>query len=375
MHETLRQLGEQAPELPEDLWRFRVMADTAPVLLWIADTDGLCKFFNQPWLAFTGRTMEMEIGNGWAEGVHPEDFQTCMDTYMNAFVAREPFRMEYRLRRADGEYRWVLDTGVPMRAPEGTFSGYIGSCVDVTEFRAARDELDRKVRERTAELEAFCYSVSHDLRAPIRHVDGFAHALDEDCGEMLDANGRGHIAGIRQAAARMAELIDDLLQLSRLGLVELRTEPVDLSALALSVIAELRAAEPARQVHVSVAPGLQAQGDPHTLRIAFHNLLANAWKFTSKTPDARIDVGGLLKNGQDVCFIRDNGAGFNMDFAARLFGPFQRLHTEHDFPGIGIGLAIVRRVAHRHGGRVWAEGAVGKGATFFVALPPAKPDG
>jgi light-regulated signal transduction histidine kinase (bacteriophytochrome) len=172
----------------------------------------------------------------------------------------------------------------------------------------------------------------------------------------------------------MSELIDDLLQLSRLGLVELRTEPVDLSELAQSVIAELRATEPERQVHASVAPGLLVQGDPHTLRIAFYNLLANAWKFTSKTAEPRVEVGGSIKNGQQVCFIRDNGAGFNMDFAARLFGPFQRLHTERDFPGIGIGLAIVRRVAHRHGGRVWAEGAVGKGATFFVALPPAKPD-
>ena len=173
--------------------RFRLMADSSPVLLWMAGTDGLCDFFNVPWLDFTGRPLEAEVGNGWAEGVHFEDFQRCMHTYLEAFVQRRPFRMEYRLRRADGEYRWLLDTGIPRYTPDKDFAGYIGSCVDITELREAREALEQRVRDRTADLEAFTYSVSHDLRAPARSVVGYSDMLAEDHGSGLDDEGRHRI--------------------------------------------------------------------------------------------------------------------------------------------------------------------------------------
>ena len=359
-------------QLQESELRFRIMADTAPVLLWMAGTDANCSFFNQPWLEFTGKSLEQELGVGWAEGVHPEDFQACMHTYLESFVARRGFRMEYRLRRADGDYRWILDTGVPRFTPSGRFAGFIGSCIDITDLKSVHDELERKVAERTAELEAFTYSVSHDLRAPLRHIAGLSQALLEDCGPALDQAGLEHAQGIIAAAARMGHLIDDLLRLSRMGTVELRVERVDVSALARSILDELARAEPARRPELAIAPGMELEGDRDSLRIALTNLLENAWKFTSKTAAARIELSLAERGGEQVLCVRDNGAGFDPSFATRMFAPFQRSHRSEDFPGLGIGLAIVRRIAHRHGGRVWAEGAVGRGAAFYLALPRAQ---
>jgi len=349
--------------------RFQLMADTSPVLLWIAGTDGLCTFFNQRWLEFTGRPLERELGNGWAEGVHPEDFSRAMDTYLDAFVARASFRMEYRLRRADGAYRWLLDTGVPRFLSRGEFAGYIGSCIDITDSRLARDDLDRLVRERTAELESFAYSVSHDLRAPLRGIDGFSHALLEEYGDKLDNTGRAYLDRVRDAAQRMARLIDDLLQLSRISRGELRATRCDLTELAHAAFRTLREREPGRVVELLVADGLFVTADAQLLEIALDNILGNAWKFTANTPNARIEILTELFDAEIVIKVRDNGAGFDMAYAAKLFLPFQRLHTASEFPGTGIGLATVARIVRRHDGRVWATGEVDSGATFHIALP------
>jgi PAS domain S-box-containing protein len=363
--------------------RFRAMADSAPVLLWMSGLDGECNFFNETWLRFTGRPLERELGNGWAEGVHPEDFQSCMHVYMESFVARQAFAMTYRLRHADGEYRWLLDQGRPRFDPDGTFLGFIGSCVDVTEERLAREALGRlnedlegHVRRRTAqlevangELEAFAYSVSHDLRAPLRAVGGYSQLLLEEYGQRFDDEGRVMLGRMRDASQRMARLIDDLLHLSRVTRMEMRREAVDLSAIAHETFAELLQAEPDRQVELVVAPGLSASGDPVLLRVLLDNLLRNAWKFTGKKENPRIEVGeGRAPDGRRAFFVRDNGAGFDMTYAAKLFGAFQRLHSEAEFPGTGIGLATVQRIASRHGGRVWAESVVDEGATFHFSL-------
>jgi PAS domain S-box-containing protein len=237
-------------------------------------------------------------------------------------------------------------------------------------------ELEARVRERTArlqeinaELESFCYSVSHDLRAPLRGVDGFSQALLEDYAPLLDAAGQDYLHRIRQAAQRMGNLIDALLLLSRVTRTELQQEPIDLSAMAHAIAAELQQQEPARDVTFVIGDGLQATGDPRLLRIVLENLLGNAWKFTAKHPQARIEVGGLPQpDGSMVYFARDDGAGFDMAYADRLFGAFQRLHRVHEFAGTGIGLATVQRIIHRHGGRVWAEAAVEQGATFYFTL-------
>lgn len=237
---------------------------------------------------------------------------------------------------------------------------------ELAETRAALvEELERK----NGELEAFSYSVSHDLRAPLRIIDGFSHALLEDESDKLGPKGRHDLQRIRNAAQRMGQLIDDLLQLSRVTRADLRRTPVDLSEVARTVAAELHLREPGRNVAVQIGPGLVVDADARLMRVLFDNLIGNAWKFTSKVSDARIEVDVLERDGGAVYYVRDNGAGFDMEYGERLFSPFQRLHSEVEFPGTGIGLATVRRIVDRHGGRVWAEGAVERGATFFFTLP------
>jgi PAS domain S-box-containing protein len=361
-------------QLRETDVRFQIMADTSPVLLWMSGTDGLCTFFNQRWLAFTGRAMEMELGNGWAEGVHAEDFQRCMTRYLDSFVARKSFRMEYRLRRADGEYRWLLDTGVPRYLPSGAFAGFIGSCIDITEFKRVRDELDVRVRERTAELEAFAYSVSHDLRAPLRRIDGFSQALIDEHGAKLDPSGYDYLQRVRDAAQRMGALIDGLLQLSRIGRSDPQLAKCDLAEITRTAAVALREREPARDVELQINGDMIVRGDARLLRIAVDNLLGNAWKFTSRTPQPRIAVSSVEQNGERVFVVRDNGAGFDPAYAHKLFGAFQRLHSSDDFPGTGIGLATVHRIVRRHGGRIWAESVLGAGATFYFTLPEPAPE-
>jgi DNA-binding response OmpR family regulator len=233
----------------------------------------------------------------------------------------------------------------------------------------ARAELTSELERKNRELEAFSYSVSHDLRAPLRSIDGFSQALLEDYAPQLDAEGRNHLNRIRSGAQRMGELIDDLLALSRVSRAELHSTRIDLGALAESVLAELRRNAPNRDVEVSVEPALMADADRRLMLVALENLLGNAWKFTGKRDGARIVVGKAQVEHESAFFVRDNGAGFDMRYSNKLFSPFQRLHSPDDFAGTGIGLATVYRVIDRHGGRVWAESAPGEGATFYFTLP------
>ena len=238
--------------------------------------------------------------------------------------------------------------------------------------------LERRVRERTdaleaanAELEAFSYSVSHDLRAPLRALDGFSLALLEDYGAGLDDEATDYLSRIRGASQRMARLIDDLLMLSRVTRRDMRSQQVDLSAIAVAVAADLAADDVARKVRFTVAENMTVDGDPDLLDVALRNLLGNAWKFTSRTDGAEVSVGVEEQDGERRFYVRDNGAGFEKQYADKLFVPFQRLHGEEEFPGTGIGLATVQRIVRRHGGRIWAESAVEEGATVFVTLPSA----
>ncbi|NMG07001.1 GAF domain-containing protein [Brasilonema sp. UFV-L1] len=219
------------------------------------------------------------------------------------------------------------------------------------------------------ELEAFCYSVSHDLRAPLRGIDGFSQALLEDYFDLLDTTGQDYLRRIRGATHRMGQLIDDLLNLSRVTRSDMHLETVNLSLLARGICTELQQSQPERQVEFVIQTGLIAQGDSRLLRVLLVNLLNNAWKFTSKHLQARISFGASQsESGKSVYFVRDDGAGFDMAYTNKLFSPFQRLHGMNEFPGNGIGLATVQRIVHRHGGRVWAEGAVEQGATFYFTL-------
>lgn len=239
-----------------------------------------------------------------------------------------------------------------------------------------REAKERELHLRTAELEAaiqeiesFSYSVSHDLRAPLRAIDGFSRILIEDHAEQLDAEARAALDRVRGAVQRMGGLIDDLLGLSRVGRARMQRTTVDLSQLVSEVVDQLRTASPGRSVEVVIPPGFQVYGDEQLLRLIIENLLGNAWKYTNRTASARIELGRRTERGETVYFVRDNGAGFDMQYAGKLFQPFQRLHRTEEFEGTGVGLATVARIVLRHGGRVWAEAEVGKGATFYFTLP------
>ena len=239
------------------------------------------------------------------------------------------------------------------------------------ELQERNESLRRNAAELLAantELDAFAYSVSHDLRAPLRSIDGFSQILLEDYSEKLDEAGRESLQRVRAASQRMGTLIDDLLKLARVTRAEIRTEDVDLSGMAREIVADLQRTTPERQVEFEIAPGLKARGDTRLLRVALDKLLRNSWKYTAKQPAPRVEFRSADANGGRTFMVRDNGAGFDMKYADKLFGVFQRLHSAADFEGTGIGLATVRRIINRHGGRIWAEGAVDQGATFYFTL-------
>jgi light-regulated signal transduction histidine kinase (bacteriophytochrome) len=248
------------------------------------------------------------------------------------------------------------------------------------EIGALNAELEVRVDQRTAELvvannnlEAFAYSVAHDLRSPLRALSGYSEALTEDYGDRLDDTGRWYADRIQAATERMGKLIDDLLLLAQVSRTDMNTEPVDLSAEVTAITAELHAREPGRAVRFAIHDGVRVTADRSLIRTVLQNLVENAWKFTAKRDDAIIEFGTTVTGDARVCcYVRDNGAGFDPAFTGKLFQPFQRLHAVTEFPGTGIGLASVQRIVERHGGRVWAEGAVGQGATFYFTLNPAQ---
>jgi PAS domain S-box-containing protein len=277
--------------------------------------------------------------------------------------------LEEPIHTANGK-RWLHTKKVPILDESGVPRYLLGISQDITNAKQHQQALlDAKERAEAAnkELEAFSYSVAHDLRAPLRAIDGFSQSLFEDYGDRLDEEGHRYLQRVREQAQRMAMLIDDLLALSRVTRHELSPETVDLGEVARTVVAQLQR-DGDRDVDVHIATNLTTQADPRMIAIAFDNLIGNAWKFTSKTPAARIEVGQLHKDSERVFYIRDNGAGFDPQYGHKLFGVFQRLHTEREFPGTGIGLATVARIILRHRGRVWAEAQPGMGATFFFTL-------
>jgi PAS domain S-box-containing protein len=321
----------------------------------------------------------------WTTYHHPDDTVIMFSRANNYLEGKSPiYESEHRIRSKTGEWAWVLTRGQLVKfADTGKRDLFMGIAINVTERKRVEEELSQHrhhledlVSQRTAELstmnqelDAFSYSVSHDLRAPLRSMYGFSQALMEDYGDKLDDEGKNYLSRIKAASQRMGQLIDDLLNLSRISRSEFHSESVNLSELAKTIVDVLCRAQPDREADVVIQEGLMVKGDQHLLMIALENLLGNAWKFTSRQVRGRIEFGKTCLDGKDVYFVEDNGTGFNMAYAGKLFSPFQRLHSEKDFPGSGIGLSTVQRIILRHGGDIWANAEEGKGATFYFTLP------
>jgi PAS domain S-box-containing protein len=372
---------ETEAQLREREVLFRAMTESSPVGIFVDSRMGECVYVNPAYLRIVGLSRDEALGTGWKKAVHPAD-RALLEA---SFAAREQTggvgRVEHRFLHPDGRVVQTRVTTVEL-VDEGRSHGFLGVVEDITEARAAAEEIQTlnaelglRVAHRTLELEAavrdlesFAYSVSHDLKAPLRAIDGYSALLaemplpDDEAGTLLGA--------IRATTGRMARLIDDLLALSSVGRRDLRRHEIDLAAVARAVAAELATGRPDSRVRVVIAPTLPAYGDPHLLRVLLQNLLDNAWKFSGRRPDPEIEVGTYEEAGRRVYFVRDNGVGFDAAYADKLFQPFQRLHRAEDFPGSGIGLASAQRIVERHGGRIWGTTATDGGAVFAFTLSP-----
>ena len=496
--------------------RFRTLADQAPIMIWLTDSQGEVLYNNKFWYEFSGLTQASDCAD-LLDLIAPEDREYVLQGVQQTNRDRVFYEHQYRMRRFDGEYRWIQATGVPRYAAEGTFCGYVGTYLDITDQKRATEDLEELVRQRTLalqknssllnliidnvpvmiflkdaahlrfelfnragwnitgwsqeemlgkndydlfpkeqadfftskdretldnkmmvnvpeepiqtkngemkvlhtrkvpimdeqgfpayllgvsedmteykqtqaqiqalneqlqeqirslnvvnkELEAFSYSVSHDLRAPLRTIDGFSQAILEDYADRLDEDGQRYLSRIREGSQQMAQLIDDMLNLSRLTRGDMNKASVNISEMARAIAQDLKRQESGRSVEFRIQDGMIVHADKRLIQAVLENLLGNSWKFTAHHPDALIEFGAIEKDGKPVYFVKDNGAGFDMAYADKLFGVFQRLHDVSEFQGTGVGLASVQRIIHRHGGDIWAEGAVNKGATFYFTL-------
>ncbi|OGR22651.1 MAG: hypothetical protein A2277_12605 [Desulfobacterales bacterium RIFOXYA12_FULL_46_15] len=367
--------------LQESEAKYRRIVDTADEGIWMSGEDLITTFVNSRMAEMIGYQAGEIIGWPLADFIFEEDVPDHQRRMENRFHGRIE-HYERRFRHKNGRVVWTQVSATPILNEEQNFKGSFGMVTDITDLkktekdlRKLNQELEERVAGRTAqletankELEAFAYSVSHDLRAPLRGIDGFSQILLEEYQDRMDEQGKNYLNRVRSAAQRMAQLIDDLLALSRVGRSDMMIGQVSLTRIALEIADNLHKTSPERQVEFVIHEGIKAQGDARLLRIVLENLIGNAWKFTSKHPRTQIEFGLQQQKEFLVYFIRDDGAGFEMKYADKLFGAFQRLHSAKEFPGTGVGLATVQRIIHRHRGRIWAKGEVEKGAVFYFTI-------
>jgi len=377
---TEQHLAEETLRASEE--RFRIMADTAPVMIWMSGTDKLCTFFNKPWLDFTGRSLEAEFGNGWTEGIHPEDVEHCLQTYVACFEARRPFGMDYRLRRHDGQYRWIFDQGVPRFSSSGKFLGYIGSCVDVTERKQAEAEREKLAEEQAARAVAeaasrskdeFLALVSHELRSPLSAILSYAQLLRVGPVD-TDAINRA-VTVIERNAKAQIQIIEDLLDSARITTGKLRIEPalINLVPVLQAAVDTVGPAASAKGVTLVLdcEPKLtEALGDPARLQQIVSNLLTNAIKFTPE--GGRVSLAMKHDADQIRIIVSDTGEGIEPGFLPFVFQRFSQADTSsaRRFGGLGLGLSLVKDLVELHGGTISVQSeGVGRGATFTVTFP------
>lgn len=380
-------LVRQAHRLEQSEQRFNLAARGAGVGIWTYDLASGDLYLSPEWLANIGfRPGELPLEHTFTLPlIHPDDMPAFESFYekLKARDNRLQIDLECRIRHKDGSYRWFLNRGQVVNELNGEALRIAGSTVDIHQLKTAEEALNRlnaelelRVAERTRalelanrDLESFSYSVAHDLRAPVRHLNGYLDLLKEALGPAVNDQTRTFTEKMKKAIHRMDELIRDMLALAQLSRKQMMIGRVDLSALARAAIDAFREAQPERMVEAVIAPDLVCEGDPGLLRVVIDNLIGNAWKYSRHQPEARIEFGQTDTPRGRACFVRDNGAGFDMKYADKLFQPFQRLHNASEFEGNGVGLATVQRIVARHGGTVWAEATPGQGAVFYFHLP------
>lgn len=372
-----KKVAERTRQLVREEARYRALAEEAPQVVWNYEPDHGVTYFNRAWYDLVGGAPADWRGNRWILAIHPDDRAQVLQNWAASEAARAPFVGIRRLRAKDGSYRTMSYRGVPVMDENRNVIAWVGIDADVTEIKTIEEAL----RQSNQELEAFSYSVSHDLRSPLNSIDGFSRLLARQMEGQLSEQGAHYLARIQAGVSHMGQLIEGLLSLAQVSRTSLRSENVDVSLLARETLERCRQRDPEREAVIQVQDGMNLPGDPRLIRVVLDNLIGNAWKFTSKRAVTEIAVGAMPMPGAHatrdaagvpappwVYFVRDNGAGFDMTYADKLFGVFQRLHAVRDFPGTGIGLATVHRIVTRHQGRVWAESQVGVGTTFYFTV-------
>lgn len=378
---TNRKEAEVALRKSEE--RYRSLIETTNDWIWEIDENFHFTYSSLKIQTILGYELNNVLGKSILDLIPQNQREEVENEFTELAVRQEPFvGVEHSFEDSDGNIAIFETSGIPLFNNNGIFQGYRGIAKDITERKKTdrqiarmNDELENKVIERTKmlriankELEAFSYSVSHDLRAPLRSIDGFSQALIEDYGDSLDSTATNYLSRVRSAAQRMSTLIDDLIKLAKVSRIELAKKPINLSDIAQSITKSLQEVDPERNAEFDIQPHLHVIADENLMKVVLQNLLENAWKFTSKEETTCIEIGSKSIDNEIVYHVRDNGAGFDMNYAKKLFTPFQRLHKEAEFPGTGIGLSTVQRIIHRHMGKIWAEGEPGEGAVFYFTL-------
>ncbi|MBD2253544.1 PAS domain-containing sensor histidine kinase [Nostoc parmelioides] len=369
--------------LRESEERFAMMANNAPVMIWMSGLDKLCNFFNQGWLDFTGRTMTEELGNGWVESVHPEDRECCIHTYTAAFDHREIFMMEYRLKRFDGQYRWIFDTGTPRFNSDGSFAGYIGSCVDINPRKQVEITLQQRTKQltrlntilaktttllqqRNQELDQFAYVASHDLKAPLRAIASLSEWLEEDLADQLPEENQHQMQLLRGRVRRMEALIDGLLEYSRIGRVHTELTQVNVDSLLREVIDSL---QPPASFHIEIQPKMPTLVTKRVpLQQVFANLIENAIEHHTRI-DGRVKISVRDLGKYYEFSVEDDGPGIPVEYQDKVFVIFQTLEPRDRKENTGIGLAIVKKIVETEGGSINLKSVFGTGSTFCFTWP------